>query len=1210
MTDNILQRGAIHVATNTLTCPSTAEKTHKYKCPECDELVVFAKGQILPPYFRHAAQITSTCSHYTKESSEHLEAKQIIKNWLDNRLTTICIERKCNICNEIFCCVVEPIAKESRVIIEHKFVHNNSNRFADIAVISPNNEIDTIIEICHTNPTACEKRPEPWFELNAREVIECHKSLLTRDSGDTVNLKCIRDEFVEGEVYYSTCGECNESQICSDVAKGLIYFNQRGAGCGKTYESIQLLKLNEYLQKHTFIYLTKMKSATCVIYNELMSQIQNGKLGEHVEIIERVEDKQRRVILNIAGVQRTIIIGTIDSFTNAIRDKNRQYSGGNMFEKIVRDIGEGIMAANIDKTAIQYAKLKLSLTNKYMFVIDEAQDLENAYLEAFLRVIDKTGIDAYIIGDKLQSISKEHNLFTYVEGIEDSRVIKNSTQTANVVKRFHNTQFISFVNKIVPFSKYSLPEITGICDGKCHYSHESKNEPLPPVHIEWNFPNIYSFEKPEIDVQFQKIATTMRTLVTHSGYLPCHFCFIFPIVNDKNQLLSALEPFIQHFWVDVFSDPNVYTALLLENMRKNDEDPKSDYWRMKREMRENDAAYYKYIYWHRSEGNQPIDLTESEHSSRILSIHSSKGTGCECVFFLGISQQSLSCFTRGMPDTLVYDSLLHVGLTRQKKYIYVGIDKYETQSKKDIFRRFQQIDTIQDLSDVEPDITRASRYLNLSKITDEILLGESNDGTMLKMIDADNAYVNYSSVTDKHRESISIDWGHHVIRCAVLRVSTHKYLISKINQTGQQLFAMHCGLTQNTDLTYVQYREYNELRYKLKETISKNSGPVKKKQRLTVPILIFLPTSRGGTNDYDAFRATIQSYCNSVIEKLKRKDMCFCPLESIVYCHLMDMTNRPFELSVSMMQIYNILHYYRDFYNNSEFNPIQHKEMYNCSCHLHLGSSRNTLLPPQSKLRNGIVNHYLALDKIDNIMLEYDKQVNIFVNNKHVDYKINPRVVIGDEVVLCDSSLRWTGESDDGNYNISVVTCPQLTSLNIHSIIMNMFLNQCIRSISNGESRPKIIYAIIHLDSDKPLFVDFENIISDEDKLMSVKLELKRILQLYYKPTHSIICDFFEYHRNRDRPLDVSELMHVYKMINHDPKNANASGMTDKYKNIPRYIVNWFKARDEELKMSDKTRKKQIRNGMQDPQWIIDSLHDSLDYVIHTMLKMPFDEDD
>ena len=54
-----------------------------------------------------------------------------------------------------------------------------------------------------------------------------------------------------------------------ELSQCILYHNQRGAGCGKTYESIQLLLSDKFAHKDIFIYLTKMHSAKEVIYNEL-----------------------------------------------------------------------------------------------------------------------------------------------------------------------------------------------------------------------------------------------------------------------------------------------------------------------------------------------------------------------------------------------------------------------------------------------------------------------------------------------------------------------------------------------------------------------------------------------------------------------------------------------------------------------------------------------------------------------------------------------------------------------------------------------------------------------------------------------------------------------------------------------------------------------------------------------------------------------------
>ena len=95
---------------------------------------------------------------------------------------------------------------------------------------------------------------------------------------------------------------------------------------------------------------------------------------------------------------------------------------------------------------------------------------------------------------------------------------------------------------------------------------------------------------------------------------------------------------------------------------KNDE-----YWKDKL----NDKKYYPYVILHKSDVGNSINLKESENSTRILSIHASKGNGCEVVFVLGLSEFALTIFNKKKykidEDNLVYDSLLHVSMTRQKK---------------------------------------------------------------------------------------------------------------------------------------------------------------------------------------------------------------------------------------------------------------------------------------------------------------------------------------------------------------------------------------------------------------------------------------------------------------------------------------------------------------------------------------------------------------
>ncbi len=52
------------------------------------------------------------------------------------------------------------------------------------------------------------------------------------------------------------------------------------------------------------------------------------------------------------------------------------------------------------------------------------------------------------------------------------------------------------------------------------------------------------------------------------------------------------------------------------------------------------------MFLHKNDEGKSINLKESENATRIMSIHASKGTGCEVVFLLGINEQTLRVFSK------------------------------------------------------------------------------------------------------------------------------------------------------------------------------------------------------------------------------------------------------------------------------------------------------------------------------------------------------------------------------------------------------------------------------------------------------------------------------------------------------------------------------------------------------------------------------------
>jgi hypothetical protein len=199
--------------------------------------------------------------------------------------------------------------------------------------------------------------------------------------------------------------------------------------------------------------------------------------------------------------------------------------------------------------------------------------------------------------------------------------------------RFHNEHFKPFVNSIIDFKKYGLPPIEAICNKPgCVHSDEI------PYHI---------FKTDDYDYTSDKVIEYMTTEIDKHNYLPNNFMIIFPILKN-NILAEVLHSKIQRFWTKRLGPD-------------------------------------KHIYLHRSVEGQTINLKESENATRILSIHTSKGNGCEVVFLLGCTEQALRVFSK-QTGNLVYDSLLHVAITRQKKSLYIGVDN----DYDDIYRRIKK----------------------------------------------------------------------------------------------------------------------------------------------------------------------------------------------------------------------------------------------------------------------------------------------------------------------------------------------------------------------------------------------------------------------------------------------------------------------------------------------------------------------------------------
>jgi hypothetical protein len=391
--------GAFNKYTNIYVHPSVANKQDEYICMDCGKDVFIRQGNTRIHHFAHyKEEPIEKCNFYNEpnEMQIHKTAQLILKYILETKIP-LTIGCKCNKCNKIYDYYeIAQITDNLTIIqLEHRFIYKDSVKIADVAYLE-NNQICCIFEIYNTHKTHTENRPvdTSWFELDATTVINTFNDYIYNNTNQFIQniyLHCIRSDNICGEcavIMHDTIIENIENT--DTTTKGKIYFNQRGAGCGKTYESIQLIQKDiRFIEKETFIYLSRMHSAKEVIYKELKEQEQKGQL--HIlEILEnehRFHDNNNETTIDTecydideedeeenenapnqykitylnknTNKEITIIIGTVDSYNYAIVDKCKIQNQNNYFKGIVSTIYNGdILPSLLHKKATHYIMQK------------------------------------------------------------------------------------------------------------------------------------------------------------------------------------------------------------------------------------------------------------------------------------------------------------------------------------------------------------------------------------------------------------------------------------------------------------------------------------------------------------------------------------------------------------------------------------------------------------------------------------------------------------------------------------------------------------------------------------------------------------------------------------------------------------------------------------------------------------------------------------
>lgn len=709
---------------------STIDKNskNKLKCKNGHELIL-CKGQIRRPYFRHKNQEDVT--NYTEMSEWHckwqgffpiteVEFKKNNNEQIKNRRADVVLNDKyilevqhSNIeYSEIICRTQDYKLHDKELIwiIDGNTKDVILDKLSDHTYLIEFNNNWKYKSFIHNYEFILLDINEQIFKIPVKSV--CNKIFHAKSH---INIDLIINTLTNNpENIWNLWNNINE-------IKPILKIKQEGAGNGKTFGIWKNISLN--FDKELYIITTKQHTAKEVILNELNEQASRNEF-HIIDNMKELEDEKynKQYVVNYKHIKSRreciVIIGTIDSFIYNLTSKS--IGGNTFFEGLLKNICvNGCDKINTNTGQINYGGKQIKLNKMTELWIDETQDLPIDYYKAILKLMLNTKIDCVIVGDKLQSLEYEQNFMTYIEDNSNIKIVRE--QPKNINRRIKVKNMAEKINELLHFKEYDVPEIN------IENSEELEDRSDDDVIETFEQKCIYAddTDTQKINDEADNIIKMVKNEIDKYDYKPEDFLFLFPIMK-KNLLACELETKLNKFW--------------LEKVGSDDE-------------------YKQYAVLHKHEEGQIIDTTRSKEATRIMSIRASKGDGRAVVFVLNCTEQSLKLVSNNEKN-IVYESYLHVALTRVINKIYFGLQY----NNDDIHKRFAKVD---ENIEYKPHINNS---FNIDKIAQYL-----DKDNCIKLLE-NNKIIEKEEEENNNSISSIIDWDYHCIRHAVY----YNYALFKI----------------------------------------------------------------------------------------------------------------------------------------------------------------------------------------------------------------------------------------------------------------------------------------------------------------------------------------------------------------------------------------------------------------------------------------------
>jgi hypothetical protein len=864
-----------------------------------------------------------------------------------------------------------------------------------------------------------------------------------------------------------------ETLFVETPPQSYLHVKQQGAGSGKTFGVIQLLNSDPEITHYQWIlFITKQHAAVNVMYSEFKDQCTKGLLP-CVEILGDVLYENKKYIVHYrhstTNVETCAVFATVDSFTYAVGQASQNAS--DQFASIIKSIKDGYSKVK-HSGSLKFAGVDPFINKESIVIIDEAQDLTELYGEAFLKFVSTTHTNMCVVGDRLQSLNYTDNALTLLHRAEAAMMRVVRTEASNVVRRFSDPQLIRFVNSMIPFARHDLPPIAAAVTAS----------EVPGAVTVFKGKTIYANKSEDDEDVVKAVADVMELFakeIRDKKRLPEDFLIVTPFTS-KNPLVESLQLAINTVWKDIMENDAAY----IEAVKS-----KHPYWKS---VDPND--YTRYAIFHKSQEMGSINLSESEHATRIVSIHSAKGDGRKVVFVIGVTQSALQMFSQ-VAGNLIYDSLIHVAITRQKETLYFRLEE----NGDDVHRRISK-SGVEVCAQNNTEFDFAKKTIKLSKISDDIL-----------NFSFDELYENVICRDEPPRppplseEKLLIDMGDHNIRYASMFMNIIVHICNNAHtDTKKQFYAILGNLKPELIKPVDDWKGYISVLFKNNKV--KGTSPDTNADKKFIPLLHFKTST--ADRDYNKYFTIIYQTMLRIVTELglvkSRRLRYFCPLECVVLYYMMECVEQGTYQAITINDVYNIVDTYRHAFDSTS------RGHDHCDCKSHFPPSDVPRSEAQKKQSEYLRNHY---DRVEHVSAILD----IFVKeNPKVNWLYQHGVQHDNDCDEFNIATRFPllGYDDDRVYAFTIK--PQFNELNFNKVMVDTLCDTWIlgnTSPSSGnykrlQGKP-VLSCVISLNRTELYTVDWtRTVIENHDFLVNT---IYHTLLNKFAPKHEQYYNTFMY---------------------------------------------------------------------------------------------------